>query len=329
MKPLVLITGASGFVGSHLTRELLKKKWNVRLLLRENSTIPVLNSSNSNVEIIRGDIRNQDEVEQAVNGVHYIFHLAAVLKGKNLSDFKRVNVEGTKNLCRAFAKNKNAKRFVYISSLAAAGPATGSTPLTENDFGSPISFYGQTKWLGEQIVLSYRNEFASVILRPGIVYGPYEKDFFNFFKMMKWGIVFLPGNGEQRVSVVFIDDLIRAIVKVTQASSAMNQIFFIAENRTYTWNEIIQQLGRVMNRKYIVCKIPWKAVTMLALISEQWSQITKKAGLLNLDKIKEARASAWIGNPEKMKKLLSFQCEIDLNQGLSETLIFYQQAKWI
>jgi len=187
----VLITGASGFVGGHLAQALAEKNVKTKLLVRQTSRLPF--AVGPNMELCYGDVTDEESLRKAAQGVKVIFHLAGALRSDDFSYYKKINVEGTRNVCEAAVRVKGLKKMVFISSLSAAGPSEAGRPIDETMTGNPVSYYGKSKLMAEDIVHSFGKKFPWTILRPGAVYGPREKDIFNYFKMVRQGLVLLPG----------------------------------------------------------------------------------------------------------------------------------------
>src|SRR5258708_8531774 len=186
----VLITGASGFVGSHLAEALAQKKVKVKLLVRPTSRLPF--KVTANMELCYGDVTDLESVKKAATGVKVIYHLAGILRGSDYEHFKSVNADGTRNVCLTAEKVKGLRRLGYISSLSAAGPSEAHSSIDESTPCHPVSFYGQNSLMGEEIALSYAKKMPVTILRPTPVYGPRETDIFPYFKLLRHGLSLVP-----------------------------------------------------------------------------------------------------------------------------------------
>lgn len=186
----VLVTGASGFVGSHLAEKLVQTGVKVKLLVRKTSKIPF--KLGPQIQLCYGDVTDRESVKAAAVGAKVIYHLAGILRGSSFQKLNEVNAEGTRNVCEAALGLAGLKKLVYVSSLSAAGPSRNGKPVDENASCQPVSLYGITKLKGEEIAHSYGSRLPLTILRPGAVYGPRETDIFAYFKMVKDGWVLLP-----------------------------------------------------------------------------------------------------------------------------------------
>src|SRR5258708_23315849 len=227
----VLITGASGFVGSHLAEALAQKKVKVKLLVRPTSRLPF--KVTANMELCYGDVTDLESVKKAATGVKVIYHLAGILRGSDYEHFKSVNADGTRNVWITAEKVKGLRRLVYISSLSAAGPSEAHSSIDESTPCHPVSFYGQTKLMGEEIALSYAKKIPVTVLRPAAVYGPRETDIFAYFKMVRQGVVLVPGDGSQKISFVHVMDLVDAILRAAHSTRAKGRVFFVFDGKSY------------------------------------------------------------------------------------------------
>ena len=178
-----LVTGGTGFIGSHLTEALIRKGVQVRCLLRKTSDLKWLKGLP--IEFVHGDCNDKTSLEKAVRGVDWVFHLAGVTKAIKEETYFEVNGLGTENLIHACLENNpRLQKFIYISSQAAAGPSRNGCNKKELDPCEPVSFYGRSKRVGEELVLTHAHELPVLILRPSAVYGPRDKDIFAFFKCL-------------------------------------------------------------------------------------------------------------------------------------------------
>jgi len=280
------------------------------------------------MEVAVGDVTDAGSLRTALKGVRSVVHLAAILRGLRYSDYERVNADGTRLLCEQMALQKGVRRLVYVSSLAAAGPCARGQALTEEDPACPLSFYGITKRMGEETVLSYGRRFDVRIVRPGAVYGPRDRDVFQYFKMVANGWVFLHGDGKQEISFVHVMDLVAAIRLALGSSRARNQTFFITDGKPTTWGALLDAAGRAMGKSFTVVKVPIPLVQVVAGIADLVGRLRGKPAILNLDKVKEARCGAWTCSDAKARRILGYRPRFDLEQGVSDTIAWYRKAGW-
>ena len=321
-----LITGASGFVGSHLAEELVRRKVRVKLLVRKTSRLPFAPAPE--MELCYGDVTDLDSVLKSARGVKVIYHLAGILRGSDHGHLKAVNAEGTRNVCEAAKRVKGLKRLLYVSSLSAAGPARDKEEIDEKDPCRPVSFYGKTKLMGEEIALAYRDQFPVTVLRPGAVYGPRETDIFAYFKMVRQGLLAVP-RLTQKVSFIHVLDLVEAMVQAADSPKAAGQTYFVSDGKAYTWEEFSDYVAKALKRSYLTFKVPMGVVKMVAVLGEVVEKLTGKATMLNLDKVKEAPFRSWVCSSRKIRRDLGFKPQFEIQRGIENAVEFYRSAGWL
>jgi len=324
----VLITGSNGFIGSHLVERLLNDGYQVRCLVRKTSDLRWIN--NLPVEMVFGDIAELSSLLSAVVDIDYVYHLSGVLRATNENEFLRVNQGGTKNLLEACRqRNPDLKRFIYVSTQAAAGPSLSGTPIKESDAPMPISAYGKSKQLAEQAVMEFQNVFPVTIVRPPIVYGPRDDDFLEAFKYIKLGIKPLIGRQQKFISIIHVADLVRGIQIAAEHPNADNQIFFISNKKSYSWIELEDLIAQVMDKKALKIVLPEFALDIAAFVSEKIARIFNKTAILNRDKANEMKQNFWLVDASQAEQRLGFVAAIPLESGLRETYNWYRLQGWL
>ena len=323
-----LITGGNGFIGSHLVERLLNYDYQITCLVRKTSNLRWI--QDLPVEFVYGDITDLDSLLPIVPDVDYVFHLSGALRANEESEFYRVNHAGTKNLLEACRQNNpNLKRFIYVSTQAAAGPAKNEKPLTENDPHQPISIYGKSKLLAEQVVMEYQKFFPATIVSPPTVYGPRDDDVLEIFKYIKLGIMPLISKQEKLLSIISVHDLVRGIQAAAECSEAKNESFFLSNRQPCSWRELENTIARVMDKRAVTIRLPVFMLDVAAYLSESVAKILKKTAILNRDKANEMKQNFWLIDPSKAEQKLGFSAEIPLETGLKETYQWYRQQGWL
>jgi dihydroflavonol-4-reductase len=322
-----LITGASGFVGGHLAETLAAKRVRVKLLVRRTSRLPF--KPGPLMEPCYGDVTDPESLKKAVKGTRIVYHLAGILRGSDRNQLENVNAQGTENVCRAMAGERGPKRLVCVSSLSAAGPSRPGKPITEADPCRPVSLYGETKLKGEQIALSYQKKFPVTVVRPAAVYGPRETDIFAYFKMVRQGLVLIPGDGRQEVSFVHVADVVDSLLLAGTSPKAVGETYFVSDGKSYRWDEFAGFVGKALKRSFITIRIPMGIVRIVAEFGELGAKITGKPTMVNRDKIKEGAAPAWVCSDAKISKQLGFRPKFNLAKGVEDTVKFYLSAGWL
>jgi nucleoside-diphosphate-sugar epimerase len=318
-----LVTGATGFIGSHLVEELLKKGYRVACLIRKESTLKWIESLD--VTLIYGDCRNKESLLDAVKDVDTIFHIAGLTKAPKDEDFFAVNVKGTENLLEAaLAKNPNLKRFLYLSSLAAVGPSSNGNPVNENTPPRPVSSYGKSKLEGEYAVMKYKDKIPVTIIRPPAVYGPRDKDLYVFYRILKKGI--FPYWGKCYYSLLYVDDLVRGIIMAAESENAEGGVFFLSDENIYTNEDIASVISEAVGTKPIRVRIPQRIFPLIAHIS---SSLSKQSSIINKDKVKELSYPKWICDSSKANKKLGFSPRVKMSEGIKWTANWYRIHQWL
>ena len=203
-----LVTGATGFIGSHLVEALVQRGAQVRCLVRDKRHLGWV--KDSPVEFVVGNCQEKDSLKQAVQDVDQVFHLAGVTTAVKEKTYFEVNGLGTENLVQACIENNTRlKKFIYLSSQAAAGPGLSGGKKNESDPCEPVSPYGKSKLLGEKLALSHSHELPLLILRPCAVYGPRDKGFYAVFKCLSKRIKPCLSGHDQHISMCYVQDLVR------------------------------------------------------------------------------------------------------------------------
>ncbi len=316
-----LITGGTGFIGSHLAEALLKEGFEVYCLVRDPLNKRWLEGVN--VRIIQGDCCDRSSLE-GIRDFDYIFHLAGLTRASSWNEFYRVNVTGTENIVDVAVKNNpDLKRFVHLSSLAAAGPSEDGKPRTETSPPRPVSAYGKSKLMSEEVVLRYRDRLPFTIIRPTAVYGPRDRDFYLFFKMINAGI--LPYFGRAYYSLIYVEDLVKGIILAATKDVAVGNTYFLADGEISTSDEITCAISESLEKKPLKVYIPRSVMPLIGRVA---SRIAKNS-IINSDKIIELRYRHWICDISKAQKELGYIPKVNMREGMRWTANWYRLHKWL
>ncbi|GAB4534364.1 MAG: NAD(P)-dependent oxidoreductase [Thermodesulfovibrionia bacterium] len=321
-----LVTGASGFIGSHLTERLIKEGFEVFCLRRRDSDVRWL--SGGDIRFIYGDCCDKESLS-SIRDFDYIFHLAGIIKANSEREFFIVNEEGTQNLIEVVSRNNpNIKRFVYLSSLSAYGPALQDDHLpSEDGLPHPVSNYGRSKLKGEDVVLKYSSNIPVCILRPSVVYGPRDRQFLLFFKFINRG--FVPYWGEGHTSLIYIDDLIDAIILSIEKDEAIGSIYFVSDGMVYSNNQIIDEIALALDKRVVKVRLPRPILPLIGIFADGIGKIKGRASMINKDKIKEIMYNDWVCDITKAKSELGFRPNIGIKEGMRWTADWYRTNGWI
>ncbi len=325
----VLVTGATGFIGSHIADELLKKGYDVRCTYRKTSNLQWL--KNKSFELIEADFFDIESLKKATEGVDYIVHSAGVVAARGLEGFMRGNRDTTANLLKAAASNTNLKRFVHVSSQTAAGPAKSlEEPVTEDMPPNPITAYGKSKIAAEKEVISFKDQFPYTIVRPTAVFGPRDVAIYQMFQIAQKGLGTLMGFDKKYLNLIHSDDCVRGTIQAMESDKAENQIYFLASEEIYNWPQIINAFKKAFNKKFfITIRIPHFLIYTIAGITEFTGKFSKKPPVFNIDKARDFVQKYWICSVDKAKRDFGFKQEMSLEDGIRQTIDWYQKHNWL
>lgn len=317
-----LVTGATGFIGSHLVEELVKRGYDVTCLVRRTSNLRWIDGLK--VNLIYGDCE-QGSLSHLPGDIEYVYHLAGLTKAKREEDFFCVNAKGTENLLKTLtSKAKGIKRFLYLSSLAAAGPSEEGRPIAETKEPKPVSTYGKSKLEGEFITLRYSEYMPVTIIRPPAVYGPRDRDLFIFFKMLRKG--FYPYWGKCYYSMIYVDDLVRGMIQSAENKEAEGKIYFMSDGGIYSNDDIVSEISQVFDSKIIKFKVP---LSMISLILGLTATLRNRTSIINRDKIREMRYPYWVCDSTRATNELGFKPKVKIKEGIKWTADWYRIHQWL
>ena len=320
------VTGGTGFIGSHLADRLIQSDTysEVRCLIRNNEKW----LKDKNFTRIKGDLDDLKALQNAVEGVDVVYHIAGRVKAPSYAELEHANVDATENLLR-IAQKEGVPKVVLLSSLAAVGPSTDG-PVTEESPMNPISNYGKSKKQMEQITHEISDGETSItILRPPAVYGPREDQIYSFFKMVNKRICPIIGDGERpRISMVYVGDLVNGILDAAERQEAGVSTYFITGKEIHTWNEIRGTTTKVLGKKAIPIYIKPKFVKKIAGTVEKAASFFGVYPVLNKEKAKELILE-WTCTSEKAEREIGYTPEYSLAEGISRTIHWYQRHHWL
>jgi len=323
-----LLTGASGFVGSHILDSLRKRRLPTALLLRPGSRRQFIAPHLPEVETRPGSISDPESLQRAMADVTHVIHCAGATRAARVAGFYEVNQAGTRNVVNAVnSQAGRVRRLVHISSLAAAGPAPPDQPAREQDPPRPVSEYGKSKLAGELEVKDHCRA-EHVILRPPAVYGPRDAEFLRLFGAVHHHLLPTPGLA-QPLSLVFVKDLAEAAVACLDHPAAVGKTYFVAAREVVTARRMADEIAAQMKVWALPLPLPLPFLWLLCLANESVSRLTGKASVLSLQKYAELRAPSWVCDPSLFERETGCACPTFLAKGVAETLAWYRQERWL
>jgi nucleoside-diphosphate-sugar epimerase len=307
--PSALVTGANGFVGSHLCDRLLERGYEVLALVRRTSDLRWLDRSR--IRLCYGDVTEPDSLVEPASRCDYVFHGAAIIKAWNLAGYERVNLGGTRNLLNeALKRAPKVKRFVLMSTVAAGGPHNGQC--------SPVSDYGRSKLAAERLVQEHADRLPVAILRLPPVYGPRDHEFLQLYKVIKAG-------WEPSVPLVmnycYVADAVDAAIALAESDAVRPEPCAVSDGRPYAFAEWAGTVARILGRRTRKIPVPLRLARMLAWIGEK---LAAEMPSLNRDKLREVETGNWTCTGDALQACTGFRARYDLEQGMRLTLAWYQ-----
>ncbi|MHB9012522.1 MAG: NAD-dependent epimerase/dehydratase family protein [Ignavibacteriaceae bacterium] len=327
-KLTALVTGASGFVGSHLVDYLLNKGFKVRCIIRKTSSLKWLEGKP--VELFDCGLDDKEGLRKAFYGVDYVFHVAGVVKSKTPEGYFLGNVETTRNLLEVAVEFKNMiKKFLVVSSQTVSGPSLDGNPVDENKICLPITTYGRSKLAEEELAKEYMTRLPITICRSPAVYGERDTEILIFFKTFNSGLMTTIGSGKKLISLIHVLDLVEGFYLSALSEKSAGQIYFISSEKYYSWQEIGEVTSKVLNKKPFKVKVPHSVVYFIAAIAQFFAMFSSKPATLNIEKAKDITQAYWICNTGKAVNELGYHQKISIEEGIRRTCDWYKKEGWI
>ena len=320
----VLVTGATGFVGSHLTEALRRRGDDVTALARSASKAAAL--APLGVRVVPGDLHDRAALQRAVEGQEVVYHVAGVVAARSEADFLAANRDGTRHVTEA-AERAGVGRLVLVSSMAAAGPTIKGRPLRGDELPRPVTQYGRSKLAAEGVVTGSR--LAWTIVRPPMVYGPRDQEVLKVFRLARVGLAPVLGDGMQELSAVHGADLADALVAAGTTAAAVGHTYYACHPEVFTGAEMALAVGRAMGRRLAVIRIPAAIGRGVLRVTEAAARLVGRTTILTADKANEFYQPAWTADPESLARDTGWRATRNLEAGLAETYAWYRTAGWL
>ncbi|MBD3252188.1 NAD-dependent epimerase/dehydratase family protein [Candidatus Pacearchaeota archaeon] len=334
-----LVTGATGFIGSHLVEELIKRggKEKIRcLVLKKDPILKDINEKGINllrkrgVEIFFGDLLDSKSLEEATKDVNKVFHLAAISRPMDIPKklYYETNVAGTRNLLESCKKN-NVKKFIYVSSMSGFGFSRNGEIINEKSPKFPVTDYGDSKKQGERLVHSFckRESINFVIIRPPMVFGPRDYQFLKLFKAINTGFFPLLNKGSAKFEFCYVKNLIKGII-LGDEYGRNSEDYNITDGYTYTIREVVYEISKALNINLVPIIIPVSYAKSIAFMFEIPYKIIGRKPPFGVG------TASWMSNNNirdisKAKKEINYKREIPLKKSISETVKWYKSRRFL
>ena len=325
---IAVVTGANGFVGSHLVDLLLENNYIVRCITRKSSNLKWL--KNKDVQIFDSGLLDKEELRKAFKGADYIYHVAGVIKSKKPEGYFQGNVETTRVLLETAVEFKDTiKKFLVVSSQTAAGPSYNGKVMTENDPCNPITTYGRSKLAEEELAKSFMNLLPITICRAPAVFGDRDTEIFIFFKTFSKGLMTTIGFDKKLISLIYVKDLVKGFMLAAESDKSAGQTYFISSEKYYTWDEIGDITAKVLGKNPIKIKVPHSIVYTIAAVAQIIAMFSSKPATLNIEKSRDLTRNAWICDTGKAIRELNYHQTIPIEEGIKRTCEWYKKQGWI
>lgn len=325
----VLVTGASGFLGSHVAEILAHEGHSVRALLRRTSSRAFLEGFPH--EVALGDVTDAASLPAALEGVDAVVHSAGLVKARTEAEFAAVNARGTANLLNAIESSApDLKRFIYVSSLAAHGPSPDGIPRPVDAPPKPLTAYGRTKLAGEELTRASAVADRAVVFRPPVIYGPRDPALVPFFQLARFRVAPLLMGGHNRISIIYVDDIARAIaLAVTSEAPVAGKTYCPEDGAVHSWRDLLSAVEAAAGRKALRIAAPQWAFTAAAYASEAFGFAARRAVSLTREKVDEMAQRYWVCSSESLRSDLGWSPRVGIREGTQLTGDWYRLHRWI
>ncbi len=315
MPGCVLVTGATGFVGSHISETFLEAGYEVRCGARTTSDPRWLPTPHA--ERVPLDLDRPETFLPALKDVDVVVHAAGITRARRPEEYLQVNAAGTGDLAHA-AREAGIKRFVFVSSLAARGP---------DAYGHPASVYGKSKLRAEKILRDLDGPMQSVVLRPAAVYGPRDTDLLPLFKMARAGLLVLP-SGSGLLQPVYAADVARAALAAAREEAGFGP-FPVAETTHYTWQEVLEEMRRELGRSIRAVRLPSSVFGMAGSLAERMARLAGATPVFDRRRAEDLAVHSWTCDTTGTEKELGWRARVSLREGLEITARWYRDVGWL
>jgi dihydroflavonol-4-reductase len=320
----VFLTGASGFVGSHIARRFVQEGWKVKALLRRPDRPGMLPQG---CEVVAGDLLAGDRYRRSMEGAHAVVHAAGATAARGLPEFRASNVETAEALARAARQAAPEALFLLVSSQSAAGPSRGGQPVREQDPPRPVSWYGRSKLEGEEAA-ARELRGRLIVIRPCSVYGPGDRGLLQLFSIVARGFAPVIAGGSRRIQLVSAEDLAEVFVRLAQRPDLTGRRLFAA-GETLTMGELVAEIARLRRTPPVRIPVPGWAVWLAGTLESGREALQGSTRPFNRDKAREILQPGWICEAAPLREVLSIGPFRDWRSGIRETCQWYVREAWL
>jgi nucleoside-diphosphate-sugar epimerase len=324
-----LVTGATGFIASHLVDLLHARGFHVVCPVRDPASLRHLSPANAAVVPLAA----LEDYAASQGPFDYVIHAAGATRGTSYKHFYDANVSLTQRLLAAFSQaplNRPLKRFVLVSTQAVAGPSNnGGAPLDESAPAAPISWYAMSKYEAEKAVLECADALPITIVRPSTVFGPRDVDVLGVFRAVQRRIAPYIAGPDRFVSIIYVRDLIDGILAAALSDRSLGRIYFLTNPHPVVWRDFVHLLALAAGKRVLPLPVPPALLRLTAYLGDAASKITGKPVLIRSDKLQELLQTAWVCSPERARRDFGWRASTPLDDAVRQTFLWYKQHGWL
>lgn len=331
----VMVTGGSGFLGSHVAEQLAEAGHDVRCLVRTTSKIEHLRDlgrrHEGRVELCEGAIDDAASLPAAVRGVDAVIHCAGVVKAKTWEDFLRVNARGAGDLARAAIEHApGLRRFVHVSTAGVMGESAPGRPHRPGDEPRPTTQYSRSKLEGEREILALTDRLPITVIRPPAIYGPRDQEILAFFQTVRrTRTAFRLGGSMKAMALVYATDAASACVRAAETDVPSGSTYFVDDGEVYSYEQMAKAIADAYGFRLLgTPNVPRALVGLAAFASETFGKATDRTMMFNRDKLGELLIEHFTVDSSATRKDLGWAPRVTFGQGAAITAKWYREHGW-
>ena len=319
------VTGGTGFVGAHLVDALRARGDRVTCLVRSPAKAQALGWTD--VRIVRGDLDDSRALAEGCADADVVYHVAGRIAARSLDEFLAANRDGTRRVQEAAEGSPKHPRLVLVSSAAAGGPNPRGAPIDESAPARPVTDYGRSKLAAEELVRRGRTPWS--IIRPPVVYGERDTETLKLFRLARFGIGAVFGDGKQELSVIYAGDLAQALIAAGTQAAAVGRTYYVSHPEIHTSRSLVLAVGRAVGKIPLVIPVPGALARGILWTIGSLAGLAGRATILTADKANEFLAPAWTSRADRLMQDTGWRARTDLATGLAKAVAWYRTERWL